>query len=157
MKGWSLLLFPNSAGTIMRGWGLGLFPNSFAVPVHVSEFEADETRQSRHELLTAIERLKERDPRCLPFVLRSGSWASSVEMLHTVHLRDSYDAFFQDIDVAYSWLEIREHRARQRYMSGLDQEPDEGFMVTSLCIDNFPVVKAVSPKSVWEWLRNPAL
>jgi hypothetical protein len=135
-------------------------PYGFGEPETVGIFEEGQDDEGPKDengrsLLAALVDLKDKSPRCLPVVLQANE---IVEILHAVRKGMDYDALFQSIRLADSWMECQIRRARMRYSMGLDREPDDGYMVTGMRIQDFPTwVQSVAPKSVWEWLREPAL
>jgi hypothetical protein len=126
-------------------------------PRSVGVYEDDEALCSieRHKpVLDAVAALKKRAPHCLPIVFEEGR---KVEILHAVREKSQYDALFTSIELAHCWAEMQTYEnyvARQRRLD----EPERFFGVTSMLVDNFPDwVAGMAPKSVWEWLREPAL
>ena len=127
----------------------------------VGTFEVETIGLGRYDgleaLLGAIQKLREENPRGLPIV--TDGEGRKVDMLHVVRCNGEFDVLFQSIDLAHSWLERRYYLAKQLYYAGGPDTPD--FMVTSMLVNGFPdqvppQVQAMLPKSVWEWLREPA-
>jgi hypothetical protein len=107
-------------------------------------------------LMNALSELKEAHPRGLPIVRRGPKIVDGC--LHAVRHGSEYDALFESIVLAHEWCDYRIYEGRAKYLSGRYREPDDDYMVTSLHIDNFPAwVEQVAPKSVWDWLKEPAL
>ncbi len=125
-------------------------------PRSVGVYEDDEALCSmdRHKtVLNAIADLKKRSSRCLPIAFEMGK---KVEILHAVREGSEYDALFTSIELAHCWAERRSYESYVDRQRRLDA-PERFFGVTSMLVENFPSwVAGMAPKSVWEWLREPA-
>lgn len=121
-------------------------------PRSVGVYEDDEVPclVSRHEaVLRAISNLKKQRPRCIPIAFREGE---PVEILHCVYKDGERDAFFQNIELAHCWIELRYYEFQKDPFG-----PIVRLDVRSQLIDIPESVTAARlPKSVWEWLRQPA-
>lgn len=110
-------------------------------PRSVGIYETDEA------VLHAVAELKRLRSTSFPIVFRE---AETLEVLHVVSKNHKIDALFQSIQLAEDWLDLRRHEA---YAARSDM-PVSYTLHAILVEGSF---KAAAPKTVWEWLRNPAL
>jgi hypothetical protein len=135
----------------MKRWILHEYPDRhspLSEPQSVGVYEAVDSDclfTQNEAVLNAISNLKKRRPRCLPLALIEHE---PVEVFHIVHLSGEYDAVFQSIELAHCWVEQRVYESR------LAQERVVNIQVTSQLVEGFP--SASAPKTVWDWLREPA-
>lgn len=120
----------------MRRWILHEYLDRYAAgPASVGVYEDADA------VVLAALRVKERHPRSIPVVFRENE---PVEVLRAVRLDGETDALFQGIEVAHRWIEYRHSNTACRSI------------VLDELLDVLPKdFRAVAPKTVWEWLRQP--
>jgi hypothetical protein len=138
----------------MRRWCPQKYPSVWeALQVEPVEHFEDDGKEPT-AILEAIMRLKEASPRCLPLVTIV---TEDLTVLHVVLKGRDPDVAFQDRELAERWIDYRVYRARMRFQSYLDLDPDDNFELISHLVGEEKATVPPVLKSVWEWLRDPAL
>ena len=99
----------------------------------------------------AVEGLKERMPLCVPMITLEGR---VTDVLRGVRKNGDIDVLFESYNMAELWVELKHHRDGIRRLAGFDLERMDQYSIQDILWNHAPVV---IPKSVWEWLRAPAL
>jgi hypothetical protein len=108
-------------------------------------------------ILNAIELLKAQSPGCMPTVARVP--LEPVELIYCVKRGSEYDAMFLSLRLAEEWCDRMNRKVWERYSANLSLGRPEHYWVFCFSSPQFntPCSEPTKPKSIWEWIREPAL